>query len=166
MSEVIDRTLRLEPLTAEAFAPFGDVIEATGEPSFLFNRGKAGRYHDLARTDVTGDGRIGVSIGRAQPYILPLVLDMVERHPLGSQAFVPLGPDPFIVVVAPDEGGVPGRPRAFLTAPGQGVNYPRGLWHGVLTPLDREAAFLIVDRIGTGVNLEEHFFAEPWTIEA
>ena len=120
MNEVIDRTLRLEPLTAEAFAPFGDVIEATGDPSFLFNRGKAGRYHDLARTDVTGDGRIGVSIGRAQPYALPITLDMVERHPLGSQAFVPLGPDPFIVVVAPDEGGVPGRPRAFLTAPGHG----------------------------------------------
>lgn len=165
MTEVIDRTIRLEPLTAEAFAPFGDVIEAAGDPSFLFNRGKAGRYHDLARTEATGDGRIGVSIGRAQPYVLPLALDMVERHPLGSQAFIPLGRDPFVVVVAPDEGGRPGRPRAFLTAPGQGVNYPRGLWHGVLTPLGDEADFLIVDRIGTGVNLEEHFFPEPWTVE-
>jgi ureidoglycolate lyase len=166
VSEVLARTIRLEPLTAEAIAPFGDVIEAVGEGSFDFNRGKARRHHDLARTEVTGDGRIGVSIGRAQPYRLPVTLDMVERHPLGSQAFVPMGPDPFIVVVAPDEGGRPGRPRAFITAPGQGVNYLRNVWHGVLTPLDRDADFLIVDRIGTGVNLEEHFFEDPWTIVA
>lgn len=161
-----DRTIALEPLTAAAFAPFGDVIEAAGAGSFDFNRGMARRFHDLARTEVAGDGRIGVSIGRAQPYRLPLALDMVERHPLGSQAFVPLGPDPFVVVVAPDTGGRPGRPRAFLTAPGQGVNYLRGVWHGVLTPLDRPGEFLIVDRIGTGVNLEEHFYDAPWTIVA
>lgn len=164
MSETLTRTIPLEPLTAAAFAPFGDVIEAAGEASFAFNRGMAQRFHDLARTEATGDGRIGVSIGRALPYTLPVTLDMVERHPLGSQAFVPLGPDPFIVVVAPDEGGRPGRPRAFLTRPGQGVNYPRNVWHGVLTPLDRAADFLIVDRIGTGVNLEEHFFPELFVI--
>ncbi len=166
MNQVIDRTLRLEKLTAEVFAPFGDVIEAAGAGSFDFNRGMARRFHDLARTEATGDGRIGVSIGRAQPYRLPLALDMVERHPLGSQAFVPLGRDPFVVIVAPDEGGHPGRPRAFVTAPGQGVNYLRNVWHGVLTPLDRPADFLIVDRIGTGVNLEEHRFEEPWAVVA
>lgn len=158
----------LSPLTAEAFAPFGEVIEAAGEPSFAFNGGMADRYHDLARTEAVGDGaRIGISIGRARPYALPLTLDLVERHPMGSQAFVPLTADPFVVIVAPDENGVPGAPQAFLTAPGQGVNYRRGVWHGVLTPLVREADFLIVDRVGlTGDNLEEHRYAEPWTVGA
>jgi ureidoglycolate lyase len=160
-----DRRVRVEPLTAAAFAPFGDVIEAAGAPSFPFNAGMADRFHDLARTEVAGAGaRLGVSLARARPYALPLMLSMVERHPLGSQAFVPMGPDPFLVVVAPDAGGVPDRPRAFLTAPGQGVNYLRGVWHGVLTPVGREATFLIVDRIGPGTNLEEHAYAVPWTI--
>lgn len=162
------RAIPLQALTAEAFAPFGDVIEAAGEPSFAFNGGMADRYHDLARTEALGDGaRIGISIGHARPYALPLTLDLVERHPFGSQAFVPLSRDPFLVIVAPDENGSPGTPRAFLTAPGQGVNYLRGVWHGVLTPLGHASAFLIVDRVGrTGDNLEEHRYADPWTIGA
>ena len=77
---------------------------------------------------------------------------------------MPLTADPFLVVVAPDEAGAPGAPLAFLTAPGQGVNYLRGVWHGVLTPLDREGVFLIVDRVGSGQNLEEHRFDAPWSI--
>lgn len=161
------RIITVEPLSAAAFAPFGDVIEAAGPPSFAFNGGMAERFHDLARVEVVGsDGRLGISIGRARPYALPLTLTLVERHPLGSQAFVPLSPDPFLVIVAPDDGGKPGRPQAYLTAPGQGVNYLRNVWHGVLTPLGRLASFLIVDRIGAGDNLEEHHFPEPWTVIA
>ena len=71
---------------------------------------------------------------------------------------------PFLVTVAPDEGGTPGRPRAFLTAPGQGVNLARGTWHGVLTPLHAPGLFAVIDRIGAGDNLEEHWFAAPWRI--
>lgn len=160
-----DREIGVEPLDAAAFAPFGDVIDAAGAPSFQFNGGMADRFHDLARTEVAGEGgRVGISIGRARHYDLPLTLGLVERHPLGSQAFVPLTDDPFLVVVAPDEGGRPGRPRAFLTAPGQGVNYLRGVWHGVLTPLGRPAPFLIVDRIGPGNNLEEHRYDQAWLV--
>lgn len=160
-----ERRVPLAPLTAEAFAPFGDVIEARGAASFAFNGGMADRFHDLARTEVLGEGaRLGISIGIARPYAPPLELSLVERHPLGSQAFVPLGGDPFLVVVAPDEGGRPGRPLAFLSAPGQGVNYLQGVWHGVLTPLGRAASFLIVDRVGPGENLEEHRYEAPWII--
>ena len=89
---------------------------------------------------------------------------MVERHPLGSQAFFPLNDQPFLVIVAPDDGGTPGRPRAFLTNGRQGVNYHRNTWHGILTPLDREQRFLIVDRKGEGDNLEEFFFERPFLI--
>ena len=74
---------------------------------------------------------------------------------MGSQAFMPLGPDPWLSVVAPDEGGRPGAPIAFLVPAGMGVNLRAGIWHGVLTPLDRAADFLVVDREGAGVNLEE-----------
>ncbi len=161
------RILRAEPLTAAAFTPFGDVIELAGAPDFQINGGMCDRFHDRARTEVLGEGaRIGISLGYGRPYDLPLALDLVERHPLGSQAFVPLSQDPFLVVVAPDSGGIPGNPRAFLTGPGQGVNYLRNVWHGVLTPLGRPAPFLIVDRIGPGNNLEEYRFEQPWTVSA
>jgi ureidoglycolate lyase len=86
---------------------------------------------------------------------------MVERHPLGSQAFIPMSLDPFLVVVAEGEDPVPGRIRAFLTAPGQGVNLLRNCWHGVLTPLQAPGLFAVVDRIGEGANLEEHWLPEP-----
>jgi ureidoglycolate lyase len=157
------RIVRVEPLTREALRPFGDVIDTAGE-SYPINGGMTDRFHDLARLDA--EGRIGISLAEGRPYDLPLDLSMVERHPLGSQAWIPLGPDPFLVVVAPDEGGAPGRPRAFITAPGQGVNYLRGIWHGVLTPLRRPQRFLVVDRTEPGANLEEHHYPEPWTVTA
>jgi ureidoglycolate lyase len=163
----MSRAITAEPLTAEAFAPFGDVIEARGAPSFQINGGMCDRFHDLARMEFIGPAaRVNISLGFGRPYALPLSLTLVERHPLGSQAFVPMTEDPFLVIVAPDEGGVPGRPRAFLTAPGQGVNYLRDTWHGVLTPLGRAANFLIVDRAGEGVNLVEYTYDDPWIVSA
>ena len=108
--------------------------------------------------------RAGISLAFGRPYPLPLSFSLVERHPLGSQAFVPMSEDPFLVVVAPDEGGRPGTPLAFLAGPGQGVNYLRNVWHGVLTPLARPARFLIVDRIGSGNNLEEFRYGAAWTV--
>jgi ureidoglycolate lyase len=91
---------------------------------------------------------------------------MVERHPDGSQAFVPMSLDRFLVIVAPGTGAGPGRPRAFLTQPGQAVNLHRGVWHGVLTPLHAPGLFAVVDRIGEGANLEEHVFERPWSVTA
>ncbi|WP_068112240.1 ureidoglycolate lyase [Tropicimonas marinistellae] len=150
-------SIRIQPLTAEAFAPFGDVLEAAGDPDKLINQGMCGRYHDRADLDFS-DGRAGISLFEAQPRALPLKLEMVERHPDGSQAFLPMSQNGFLVVVAPDDGGKPGQPVAFLTRPGQGVNYRRGVWHGVLTPLGAPGLFAVVDRIGDGANLEEHWF--------
>ncbi|RMD94621.1 MAG: ureidoglycolate lyase [Alphaproteobacteria bacterium] len=156
--------IAIEPLTAEAFAPFGDLLEATGAPDRIINRGFCGRWHDRARLDFGREGRAGISLFRAEPRALPLALEMLERHPLGSQAFIPMTADPFLVVVAPDAGGRPGRPQAFRTAPGQAVNYLRGTWHGVLTPLSPPGLFAVVDRIGPGENLEEYWFEEPWQV--
>jgi ureidoglycolate lyase len=161
----VTRTLTATPLTREAFAPFGDVIETEGAQHYPINDGKCERFHDLARVEATGDNaRVLVNLFRGAPYAFPLRLEMVERHPLGSQAFYPLSPRPFLVVVCPNEAGKPGTPRAFLTAPGQGVNYHRNVWHGVLTPIGAPQDFIVVDRGGDGVNLEEFFFESPWEI--
>lgn len=158
-------TIPIKPLTAAAFAPFGDVIEPAAEPSFQINRGMCDRFHDLARLEFIGPGaRANISLGRARSYKLPLELDMVERHPLGSQAFIPLSREPFLVIAAPDASNRPGPPQAFLTAPGQGINYLRNTWHGVLTPIAGETLFVIVDRVGEGDNLEEFFFDESYRI--
>lgn len=151
------------PLSAEVFTPFGDVIDTSGAPDRLINAGLCGRYHDRARLDF-GDGRAGVSLFDAEPRSLPYELDLVERHPDGSQCFIPMTGHPFLVIVAPDEGGTPGTPLAFLTAPGQAVNIHRGTWHGVLTPLHAPGLFAVIDRIGPGANLEEHHYRPPHVI--
>ena len=155
--------LHLEPLTAAAFAPFGDVLEVAGDPDKIINQGLCGRYHDRAQIDIV-DGRAGISLFQAEPREFPIKLDMVERHPEGSQAFLPMSHDPFVVVVAPDADGAPGQPRAFITTAGQGINFARDTWHGVLTPLHAPGLFAVVDRIGEGPNLQEHWFATPYTI--
>ena len=158
-------TILIEPLTAEAFAPFGQVIEMAGANRYPINGGMTERYHDLAKVELGGvHARPLISIFRGQPYQLPLTLKLVERHPLGSQAFYPLSDRPFLVVVAEDLSGVPATPRAFLTAPGQGVNIAMNTWHGVLTPLEAASDFLVVDRGGDGNNLEEHSFATPYLV--
>jgi ureidoglycolate lyase len=152
-----------EPLTVAAFAPYGDVLDATGSPDRMINAGLCARFHDRARIDIA-DGRTGLSVFDAVARSLPYAFDLVERHPLGSQAFVPMTQAPFLVIVAPDEHGTPGTPRAFLTNGAQGINLHRGTWHGVLTPLQAPGLFAVLDRIGEGPNLEEYRYPQPWTV--
>lgn len=159
----MDRTIPAEPLTAAVFAAFGDVLEARGAPDRIINDGLCGRFHDRARLDF-GTGRAGISVFDAVPRGLPYDFTLVERHPEGSQAFLPMTAHPFLVVVAPDAGGRPGRPRAFLTTGAQGINLHRGTWHGVLTPLAAPGLFAVVDRIGAGANLEEYRYDAPWRV--
>ena len=144
------------PLTAPAFAPFGDVIETEGRAHYPINAGTAERYNDLAKVEVTAaGGRPLISLLSAEPVGLPVRLRLMERHPLSSQAFIPLSSTPFLVVVAPagalDVEGI----RAFLTNGRQGINYRTGTWHHPLRALDRTAEFLIVDRGGEGANCDE-----------
>jgi ureidoglycolate lyase len=160
------KTIIAEPLTKEAFARFGQVLTTEGAHHYPINNGMTERFHDLANVEIGGEnGRALISIFRGKPYKLPLALRLVERHPLGSQAFMPLHPRPFLVIVAPDESGVPGTPLAFLTAPGVGINIARNVWHGVLTTLEEQGDFLVVDRGGDGDNLEEYVFETPFTVE-
>lgn len=160
------QTILIEPLTVEGFAPFGQVIQTEGAQHFSINSGTTERYHDLARVELGGvHARPLISIVRGQPYALPLTLKLVERHPLGSQAFYPLSDRPFLVIVALDTHDGPDTPRTFRTAPGQGVNLAMNTWHGVLTPLGEVSDFLVVDRGGEGNNLEEHIFSTPFLVK-
>ena len=149
----------IAPLTAEGFAPFGDILNCDGEPDKLINAGLCGRFHDRAKIDV-GDGQTGISLFRSELRTLPYQLDLIERHPDGSQAFIPMSMDPFLVVVADADL----TPQAFITAPGEGINFHRGTWHGVLTPLSGPGLFAVIDRIGAGANLEEHVFETPYQV--
>ena len=130
--------LAIEPLTRDAFAPFGDVIEAAADHlSFPINAGTSQRFHDLARLDPGEGGRLIVSIFRAQPRRLPLAITMLERHPKASQAFMPLAGKPFLVVVAPKGEQIdPAHIRAFLAQGTQGINFAAGVWHHPLLALD------------------------------
>lgn len=151
-----------QPLTAAAFAPFGDVLEASGDFR-LINEGMCQRHHDRARIDLA-EARPGISIFNAVPRALPYDFSLVERHPEGSQAFIPMTQHPFLVIVAPDIAGTPGTPLAFLTNGAQGINLHRGTWHGVLTPLHAPGLFAVVDRIGPTPNLEEYRYATTWRV--
>ena len=149
--------LRPEPLTREAFAPFGDVIEASDAVRhFTINCGNTERYHDLAHIDPGEGGRVIVSIFRGQPRSLPFRVGMMERHPLGSQAFVPMSGRPYLVVVAPAGLAPPASDlRCFVARGDQGVNYGRGVWHHPLLALDTISDFLVIDRSGSALNCDE-----------
>ncbi|MEM8786816.1 MAG: ureidoglycolate lyase [Pseudomonadota bacterium] len=159
------QALLAQPLTVAAFAAFGDVLQASGAPEKIINQGRCGRFHDRARMDFGPRGRAGISIFQSDPVAWPVEIALVERHPEGSQAFVSMTGHPFLVVVAADENGTPGTPQAFVAAPGQGINFHRGTWHGVLTPLHEPGLFAVVDRIGDTPNLEEHWFDAPYLVE-
>jgi len=156
--------IRTQPLTADAFAPYGDVLDCAGDPDKLINEGMCGRFHDRARLDFE-DGRAGISIFQAVPRALPYELTLLERHPQGSQAFIPMSFDPFLVIVAQNLGDRPGEVAAFLTTHGQAINFHKGTWHGVLTPLAAPGIFAVIDRIGDGANLEEFRLEDPVLIE-
>lgn len=154
------RTIRPAPLTEAAFAPFGEVLEATGAFR-LINEGWCRRHHDRALLDFGPEGRAGISVFQARPRSLPYSFDLIERHPEGSQAFIPMSEHPFLVIVSK---GPEHAPLAFLTDGKQGINFRRGTWHGVLTPLSEPGLFAVVDRIGASPNLEEFRYSQPWTV--
>ena len=157
--------LRPEPLTREAFAPFGDVIDTKGAESYPINEGTADRYHNLAEVDVNDTGgQALISIFRSRPRDYPFEIRMMERHPIASQAFIPLGRRPYLVVVAaPDTAPLAADLKAFLATGSQGINYHRGVWHHPLLVLEDESDFLVIDRGGEGHNLDEVWLDDDTT---
>ncbi|KOR22357.1 ureidoglycolate lyase [Burkholderia cenocepacia] len=159
--------LRVERLTREAFAPFGDVIALEGARHFPINGGTTERFHDLATIDVCADGgRPLVSVFRAQPRAVPVAVTLMERHPHGSQAFIPLAAvSRYAIVVAPAGEFRPDAMRAFLAEGWQGVNYAKGVWHHPLLALDAVSDFVIVDRGGPQPNCDEIPLERAWALD-
>jgi ureidoglycolate lyase len=160
--------LKAEPLTSERFAAFGDVIETSRGNSDAMNAARFERFDDLCDIDLINDGRVAVSIARCRtPSSLPMRVDMLERHPLGSQAFIPLSPCKMVVVVAPPEEAIDTAAiRAFITNGRQGFNYHRGTWHMPLISFAAGQEYLIIDRAGEEANCDQHTLAEPILLEA
>lgn len=154
---------KIEPLTSAAFSPFGDVIEVNADSMGMeINDGHTLRYHNLANVDVAAEGgRALMSVFRSTPLELPIMIEKMERHPLSSQAFMPLSGRPYLVVVAAagefDESGI----KAFLAGPDQGVNFHRGIWHHFSLALEAVSDFLVVDRGGDGENCDEVMLKKP-----
>ncbi len=148
----------IQPLTREAFRPYGDVIQVAESRHYTINQGWAERYADLAKLDLLErDGLPNVGIVRAEPRPMPLRVRLMERHPLSSQMFIPLAPRPFLVVVAaPGDPPKPENMVGFKTMAGQGINYGRGVWHHPLIALGQSTDFLVVDRHGKDENCDEH----------
>ena len=155
-------------LTAEAFAPFGDVIEASDNAQhYDINYGFTRRYHDLAEVDANANnGKVGISIFRSAPQPWPIHIRLLERHPLSSQAFMPLDKRYYLIVVALplavlDESTI----KVFLAAPHQGVNYHAGTWHHYSLALNQPSDFLVIDRIGQGPNCDEVSLQHPFSLQ-
>lgn len=162
VSNLIDseiQNLVIEPLTQAAFAEFGDVIETQHRDYFMINNGSTRRYHKLATAQVDKGSDVIMSIFEAEPLCYPLNITMLERHPKGSQAFIPLFDHQYFVVVAPKaDAPTPNKIRAFLANGDQGVNYHQGVWHHPVLVLKSGDKFLVVDRSGESSNCDEHFF--------
>ncbi len=160
--------LKPVPLTASRFEPFGDVIESSRDAFIAMNDARFQRYEDLCDVDCGPDSRAAVSIARCRtPTRLPLRVDKLERHPHGSQAFVPLQSCETVIVVAPPGESVELEElRAFVTRPRQGFNYRRGIWHMPLIAFESGQEFLVIDRAGGDGNHEELVLDEVVTLEA
>ena len=156
------KLLKIEPLTKEAFEPFGQVIETEGSKHFTINNGSTERYHRLAEVELARETDTAIiSIFRANRLEYPLEIKLLERHPQGSQAFVPMQRQQFLIVVAPPAAQPNAEEiRAFISDGQQGVNYGMGVWHHPILALEDASDYLIVDRAGEGNNCDEHFFAD------
>lgn len=168
MAERQSISLQAQPLTRERFAPYGDVIEAAPDGAETMNAERFERFDDLSRVDIADGGRVTISIARCRTATaLPLCVDTVERHPLGSQAFVPLQDCRMVIVVAPPGATVDTADlRAFFTNGRQGFNYHRGTWHMPLIAFQSGLEFLLIERGGDGQNCDEVALDEIVMLEA
>lgn len=154
--------IHIKPLNSKNFTEFGEVIETKGRKSYMINGGMCERYDHLAeiKTDFA-QGKPIISIFRSRHYQFPIKLTLLEKHPEGTQAFMPLHSDPFLIIVASEDAGHPSKPQVFITDGHQGINLYKGTWHGVLTPIVKKCDFLVIDRSGKTPNLVEFHLPEP-----
>lgn len=146
-----------KPLRAEEFTPFGEVLDLRSAEQISINQGLTTRFNDLARVQFDGEGaKTLINVFRSTPVKLPHQVQLMERHPLGSQAFYPLGGARFLVLVAPAGDEVRAEDlQLFITDGEQGVSFNANTWHHYQLALDAQSDFIVIDRGGPGDNLEE-----------
>ena len=147
-------TINPKPITKENFSKYGDVITTKDIKPLEINDGYAKRFDGIANLDTSIDGgETTICIFSALKRSFPMKIDMMEKHPLGSQAFIPMQETTFLVLVAP-KGGKPNidEIESFIVPPHIGVNYNPGIWHFPLIST-KDMNFLVVDRKGSGDNL-------------
>ncbi len=141
------------------FAKYGDLISRNDINPIDINAGYAKRFDDLVNLNTLKDnGKTVVSIFSALKRDFPMKIDMMEKHPLGSQAFIPMKETTFLCFVAPP-GEFPeiSKIQSFIIPPHTGINYKPGIWHFPLISTE-DTNFLVIDRKGKGENLVVHKF--------
>ena len=148
-------------ITRQNFADFGDLISSDNIKPIDINAGYAKRFDNLADLNTSKDeGKTIVSIFSALKRTFPMTIDMMEKHPLGSQAFIPMKETTFLSFVAPP-GKFPeiNKIQSFIIPPKTGINYKPGIWHFPLISTE-DTNFIVIDRKGSGENLIIHKFKE------
>ena len=149
-----ERIIKPIPITTENFSKFGDMITTENIKPLEINNGYAKRFDEIAKLDTSSEnGETTISIFSALKRSFPMKVDMMEKHPLGSQAFIPMKETTFLTFVAP-EGEKPNLDEieSYIVPKGKGVNYKAGVWHYPLISTE-DMDFLVVDRKGSGDNL-------------
>ena len=141
------------------FATYGDLISANDINPIDINAGYAKRFDNLANINTLKDGgKTVVSIFSALRRNFPMTIDMMEKHPLGSQAFIPMKETTFLCFVAPPgESPEIDKIQSFIIPPKTGINYKPGVWHFPLISTE-DTDFLVIDRKGNSENLVIHKF--------
>ena len=155
----MEKIIKPIKISRSNFAAYGDLISTEDIQPIDINEGYAKRFSNLADLNTTNDGgKTIVSIFSALKRTFPMKIDMMEKHPLGSQAFIPMKETTFLVFVAPP-GNKPEMQKieSFIISPGVGINYKPGIWHFPLISTEN-MNFLVVDRKGNGNNLIIHNF--------
>jgi len=149
-----EKIIKPMPITKENFSKYGDVISIKDIKPLEINNGYAKRYDGIAKLNTSNDnGETTISIFSALKRNFPMKIDMMEKHPLGSQAFIPMKETTFLAFVAPEEEKLNlNKIEAFIIPPGIGINYNPGTWHFPLISTE-DMNFLVVDRKGSGDNL-------------
>jgi len=151
---MMEKIIKPLEITRENFAIYGDLIATNDVKPIKINAGYAKRFDDLASIATTKDaGKTVVSIFSALKRTFPMKIDMMEKHPLGSQAFIPMKDTTFLVLVAPQGDSLNlNKIESFIVPPGIGINYKPETWHFPLISTEN-MNFLVVDRKGPGDNL-------------
>jgi len=155
--------MKIEDLTRQAFQPFGDVVEMPDAAHYTINQGFAERFDNLANIDVAMEGGAAkVSLFDVRPRPTPIQINLMERHPLGSQLFYPLQNENWLVLVCADPHDAKSY-RCFRASGQQGINYARSTWHFPLLVF-APSKFIVIDRKGPGHNLDEVMLAQALSL--